>query len=81
MASSPAMSKEDFCRIFLATCGTAHTGYADMGACVTTYSGNTATLQKCQSYHLCNAESASGATRTTHCGHAGTDPGNGVCTP
>ena len=81
--TSPAMSAATFCEIFLADCGTAHTGYASMAACLTTYAANSGTLQICQSYHVCNANgfAAGDANRTTHCGHAGTDPGNGVCTP
>jgi hypothetical protein len=80
--NSPAMSAATFCEIFLADCGTGHTGYADMAACTTTYSSNSSTLQKCQSYHLCNANNqAAGGARMIHCSHAGTDPGNGVCMP
>jgi hypothetical protein len=82
-ATSPAMSSTDFCEIFIADCGTGHTGYASVAACMTTYAGNTETLRKCQSYHLCNAsmQAAGSGGRTMHCSHAGTDPGNGVCTP
>jgi hypothetical protein len=82
-ADSAAMSAMNFCEIFLADCGTTHAGYGSMAACLTTYGANSATLIKCQSYHVCNANGfAAGSTdRTTHCTHAGTDPGNGVCTP
>jgi hypothetical protein len=71
--NSKAMDATDFCKIFLSVCGTMHTGYADMTTCVATYSELTATKpvrQQCQSYHLCNADSGTGAARITHCAHA-----------
>jgi hypothetical protein len=77
---SAAMSAENFCKIFLATCGTATTGYTTTAECMTAYTASVAkpNLHMCVSYHLCNAVANTGTMRTTHCGHA-SSPGTAPC--
>jgi hypothetical protein len=68
-----ALSAPDFCRLFIADCGTATTGYATLAECMTTYAAvgvATPNKQQCESYHLCNAASSTGSDRAYHCGHA-----------
>jgi hypothetical protein len=84
MGSTP-MTAATFCKIFLADCGTTHTGLTTEAECETTYEALATSKpmrQHCQSYHLCNANgfAAGSSDRTAHCSHAGADPGNGVCT-
>jgi hypothetical protein len=79
-ATSAAMSPAVFCAIFLADCGTAFGGYSTLAECQNSYvtsGANTPHRQQCQSYHVCNAEQATGALRAVHCGHAA---GLTVCT-
>ena len=79
-ATSPAMSPTTFCEIFLSVCGTGHTGYMTQAECLATYGALHTTKpmrEMCQSYHLCNADAASGAARTLHCTHAA---GEVLCT-
>jgi hypothetical protein len=71
------MSADDFCALFLATCGTTYQGYTTSEECRSTYSALAATPQRraCQSYHLCNAVFSHDPA--VHCPHAA---GLAVCT-
>jgi hypothetical protein len=73
---APAMLPDDFCALFLATCGTVYPGFATFTDCEKTYTSLAATpnRQMCQSYHVCNAVHAPSAV---HCPHAA---GQVVCT-
>jgi len=66
-ATSTAMSASDFCKIYIATCGTSRTGYTSEAECETSY-GAVTTQKMCRSYHLCNAVSTHDTA--THCPHA-----------
>jgi hypothetical protein len=69
-----------FCENYLANCGAARTGYTNMGECVTSFMGVSATLQTCRSYHLCWGVEGQGAgpkDPVAHCPH--TVGLNGVC--
>jgi hypothetical protein len=76
-AVAPAMSTDDFCAIFLATCGTSHAGYTTWTECRATYAALSATPNRrtCQSYHVCNATLNPTAAQI-HCTHAA---GEAVC--
>jgi hypothetical protein len=78
LATSPAMSVDDFCSLFVEICGTGHAGYTTWTECRATYASlaSTPNRRTCQSYHLCNA-SHGGAAATVHCPHAA---GEVVCT-
>ena len=69
-ANAPAMSADNFCALFLATCGTAYQGYTTSAECLATYAALAATPQRrvCQSYHLCNAVTTHATA--VHCPHA-----------
>jgi len=70
------MSADDFCALFLATCGTTYQGYMTSAECHATYAALAATpvRRTCQSYHLCNAVATHFAA--VHCPHAA---GQAVC--
>jgi hypothetical protein len=74
------LTPQVFCENYLANCGTARTGYTNMGECVTSFMGVSATLQTCRSYHLCWGVEGQGTgpkDPVAHCPH--TVGLNGVC--
>ena len=82
--STPKMSVEAFCRIFVASCPLTHEGYTSMSECLTSYAALTTTKpnrQQCQAYHLCQAVDypAGDDNRANHCGHATGFVGNQAC--
>ncbi len=81
--STPKMSVEAFCRIFVATCPLSRAGYTSMSECVASYAALTTTKpnrQQCQAYHLCQAvDYPPGDDRDNHCGHATGFVGNQAC--
>jgi hypothetical protein len=82
--STPKMSVEAFCKIFVASCPLTHEGYTSMSECLTSYTALTTTKpnrQQCQAYHLCQAVDypAGDDNRANHCGHATGFVGNQAC--
>jgi hypothetical protein len=77
--STDALAAQVFCDNLIANCSTLTAGYT-MDMCKATYMARSATLQHCQSYHLCwgveGKDNTSAANPTTHCPHA---QGAGPC--
>ena len=78
--ATAGLTAQTFCENYLPNCGTAVTGYTNMGTCVASYMAATATQQACRSYHLCwgveGKTSTSAPNPTTHCPHT---VGTGAC--
>jgi hypothetical protein len=81
------LSAQVFCENLLAYCSnvsgfTLPAGYTTQSQCVATYMARSASLQHCQSYHLCwgveGITNASPASPMVHCQHA---VGLAVCVP
>jgi hypothetical protein len=85
------LSAAAFCENFLANCGSitnfSHTGFTDMGTCVSSYNAFTDAQKQCRSYHLCwGVEGANGSNTspspTNHCAHTvGLTPNGTGTTP
>ncbi|HSZ81048.1 MAG TPA: hypothetical protein VLA14_02140 [Polyangia bacterium] len=90
--SATPYAPEDFCKVYLAVCGTTtFDGALTETDCVATYTSwatkkvtgmPTVGVQNCTSYHLCNAYNGgiAGAT-TVHCPHAAATASSAICAP
>jgi len=85
-SSTMKMSANDFCDLFLATCGSTVAGHTTRAECMSTYAASqnmtvasggsqNGTIGACESYHLCNAAQGSASV---HCPHAA---GTAICVP
>jgi hypothetical protein len=66
-STSPPMSTDDFCSIYAADCGLTRAGYTTFGWCESSYDSDGPNMQTCQSFHVCNAATETGAARDHDC--------------